>query len=156
MCINNIKVFELEPIFYRLGNNTQKLFHFRVLLYPEIGKFFRYPYQVFLLVSLKIPRNHQPNRKGKYNFRVTIPGNRRFLGIASQKLIDQQKCKKNFRLTKPRNHRFRGIITWISCNLRVTIPGNCSIAGSHYPEIAMKKPFLGLTLQKKNRKYFVG
>ena len=44
-----------------------------------------------------------------------------------------------FMKTIPGHFRFPNIVTRKLRNIRVTIPGNCSIAGYHYPEISLKK-----------------
>ena len=85
-------------------------------------------FRVFLLGNCQFPGN---NTQKFDNFQ--LPGNNTW------KLTKRQKCCVNFRVTIPGYFQFQSIVTRKLINFRVTIPGNCTISGYCYPEVALKK-----------------
>jgi len=99
-------------------------------------------FRVLLLGNCQFPGN---NTRKFDNFQ--LPGNNTW------KLTKRQKCWVNFRVTIPGHFQFPSIVTRKLRNFRVTIPGNCSISGYCYPEVALKKYYFHDYLREK-RKYF--
>ena len=84
---------------------------------------------------LEVEKSPGKDTQRLHNIRVMIPRNR-------------QTKENTPRLRYSEVARLPGIITQRLNNLRIMMPGNCLIVVYHYPEIAMKKPFLGNNFAK--------
>jgi hypothetical protein len=122
------------------SNNTRK-FAISGYCVPEIEVFYSEFDQFLIIDTQKLS-----------NFRVLPPGNCKFPGNNTQqfdnfqlpgnntlKLTKRQKCWVNFRVTIPGYFQFQSIVTQKLINFWVTIPGNCTISGYCYPEVALEK-----------------